>query len=208
MPAALAALGVAPDDGRRGPAHPHASRPPRRAARGGRGGVPERDRPRQRDRSRLLDRRGDRRPRPRTNFQPFFARARATAAAYGDRLVPFSGDGEVIPGVTSLALPGHTAGHTGFRLASGGAEIVVFGDAVNSAAVQFSHPEAGLVFDTDAALAAETRAKLLDVLAADGTLVAGTHLPFPGIGHVARRRGGRRSDTPGDGRRSGDLSTC
>ena len=65
------------------------------------------------------------------DFQPFFARARATAAAYGDRLIPFSGDGEVVPGVTSLALPGHTLGHTGFRLASDGAEIVVFGDAVN-----------------------------------------------------------------------------
>ena len=132
-------------------------------------------------------------------MQPFFARARATAAAYGDRLVPFSGDGEVVPGVTSLALPGHTLGHTGFRLASGGAEIVVFGDAVNSAAVQFDHPEAGLVFDTDAALAAATRAKLLDALAADRTLVAGTHLPFPGIGHVARA--GRRLRL--DRRRSG-----
>ena len=120
------------------------------------------------------------------DFQPFFARARATAAAYGDRLIPFSGDGEVIPGATSLALPGHTPGHTGFRLASDGAEIVVFGDVINSAAVQFTHPGAGVVFDTDPALAAQTRAKILDAISADGTLVAGTHLPFPGIGHVAR----------------------
>jgi glyoxylase-like metal-dependent hydrolase (beta-lactamase superfamily II) len=120
------------------------------------------------------------------DFQPFFARARATAAAYGEMLVPFGGEGEVVPGVTSLALPGHTVGHSGFRLVSDGAEIVVFGDTVNSAAVQFRHPEAGLVFDTDPALASQTRAKLLDAMAADGTLVAGTHLPFPGIGHVAR----------------------
>jgi glyoxylase-like metal-dependent hydrolase (beta-lactamase superfamily II) len=119
-------------------------------------------------------------------MQPFFARSRATAAAWGDRVSPFGADGEVLPGATSLALPGHTVGHTGFRLTSGDAEIVVFGDAASSAAIQFSHPEAGLVFDTDAAQAAATRARLFDMLAADRTLVAGTHLPFPGIGHVAR----------------------
>jgi len=120
------------------------------------------------------------------DFQPFFARARATAAAYGDRLVPFNGDVEVVPGFTATALPGHTVGHTGYRLSSGEAEILVFGDAAHFAAVQFLHPEASLVFDTDPAQAAATRARLLDMLAADRTLVAGTHLPFPGIGHVAR----------------------
>jgi hypothetical protein len=52
--------------------------------------------------------------------------------------------------------------------------------------VQFAHPEAGLVFDTDPAQAAATRTRLFDMVAADRTLVAGTHMPFPGIGHVAR----------------------
>jgi glyoxylase-like metal-dependent hydrolase (beta-lactamase superfamily II) len=120
------------------------------------------------------------------DFKPFFARAVATAAAYGDRVIPFGADGEVLPGVASLALPGHTVGHTGYHLSSGDAEILVFGDVAHSAAVQFAHPGAGLVFDTDPAQAAETRARTLDRLAADRTLVAGTHLPFPGIGHVAR----------------------
>jgi glyoxylase-like metal-dependent hydrolase (beta-lactamase superfamily II) len=120
------------------------------------------------------------------NFKPFFARAKATAAAYGDRVIPFGADGEVLPGITSVALPGHTVGHTGFRLASGDAEILVFGDTASSAAVQFSHPEAGLAFDTDPAQAAATRARFFDMVATDRTLVAGTHLPFPGIGHVGR----------------------
>lgn len=119
-------------------------------------------------------------------FQGMFTLARAVAAAYGERIQPFSGEGEVAPGVTTLALPGHTVGHSGFRLASGDQQVIVFGDAVNSAAVQFAHPEAGLVFDTDPALAAETRARFFDMLATDRTLVAGTHMPFPGLGHVAR----------------------
>ena len=96
-------------------------------------------------------------------MQPFFARARATAAAYGDRIMPFTGEAEVLPGVTSVPLPGHTVGHTGFRLTSGDAGILIFADAANSSAIQFSHPEAGLTFDTDPALAAETRRKLFDM---------------------------------------------
>jgi glyoxylase-like metal-dependent hydrolase (beta-lactamase superfamily II) len=119
-------------------------------------------------------------------FRGMFTLARAVRAAYGDRIQPYAGEGEVMPGISALALPGHTVGHSGYRLASGDAEIIVFGDAVNSAAVQFAHPEAGLVFDTDPALAAETRARFFDMLATDRLLVAGTHMPYPGIGHVAR----------------------
>jgi glyoxylase-like metal-dependent hydrolase (beta-lactamase superfamily II) len=115
-----------------------------------------------------------------------FARAAATAAAYADRVTPFAGEVEVAPGVTAVALPGHTPGHVGFRVASGDAQIVIFGDAAVSAAVQFPHPDAGFVFDADPALAAESRRRLLDMLATDRTLAAGTHLPFPGLGHVAR----------------------
>jgi glyoxylase-like metal-dependent hydrolase (beta-lactamase superfamily II) len=115
-----------------------------------------------------------------------FARAAATAAAYGERIVPFGADGEVAAGISSLALPGHTVGHVGYRVDAGGGGIIVFGDAVNSSAVQFTHPEAGLVFDTDPAQAAATRARFFDMVASDRTLVAGTHMPFPGLGHVAR----------------------
>jgi hypothetical protein len=64
--------------------------------------------------------------------------------------------------------------------------ILVFGDAAHSAAVQFALPAAGLSCDSDPVEAAATRARLLDRLATDRTLVAGCHMPFPGIGHVAR----------------------
>lgn len=124
--------------------------------------------------------------------RPMFDLARATVGSYGDRIEPFAGDGEVVRGIVSMALPGHTVGHTGFRLVLGDEEMLVFGDAANSAAVQFPHPEAGLVFDTDPAEAAATRARLFDMLASDRTLVAGTHMPFPGVGYVAREGGAYR----------------
>ena len=120
-------------------------------------------------------------------MKPFFARSAATAAAYGDRVIPFSGDVEVLPGVTALALPGHTVGHTGYRLASGGAEIIVFGDAgkLVGGAVRPSRRRARLRHRRRRGRR-QTRRRLFDMAATDRTLVAGTHLPFPGIGHVVR----------------------
>lgn len=121
--------------------------------------------------------------------QPFFALARGVAAAYGDRLVPFDGEADLGQGLTTLPLPGHTPGHTGLRLSSGKEQLLIWGDAAAIAALQFSHPDAGIVFDADGAMAAATRRKLLDMAAADKLLVAGTHLPFPGLGHVEARDG-------------------
>ncbi len=120
------------------------------------------------------------------DFQPAFARARATAAAYGDRVETFEGEAEFAPGIVAVPLPGHTVGQSGFRIASGADQIVVAADAVGLAALQFRNPSVGLVFDTDPAQAAATRAALLDMAAADGLLMTATHLPFPTFGHVVR----------------------
>ncbi len=120
------------------------------------------------------------------DFQPFFARARLTAERYGDRFATFEGEAEVAPGVTSLPLPGHTPGHAGYRIASGDAQVLVAGDAVAIAALQFGNPQAGIAFDADPAQAAATRAAMLDMAAADGMLMTATHLPFPTLGHVVR----------------------
>lgn len=116
--------------------------------------------------------------------QPGFALARAVAEAYEDRINPFSGDTDIAPGITSMALPGHTPGHTGFMIQSGDAALLLWADIVHIAAVQFRHPQASLTFDTDPAQAAETRARVLDMVAADRMLVAGAHLPFPAFGYV------------------------
>lgn len=121
--------------------------------------------------------------------QPFFALARAVAGAYGERVMPFDGDADLGGGVTAMALPGHTPGHTGYRVASGADQLVIWGDAAAIAALQFSHPDTGIAFDADGAMAAATRRKLLEMAAADRIAVAGTHLPFPGFGHVEARDG-------------------
>jgi glyoxylase-like metal-dependent hydrolase (beta-lactamase superfamily II) len=116
--------------------------------------------------------------------QGFFALARGVAAAYGERMTPFDGDADLGGGITAIAMPGHTPGHTGYRLSSGSEQLIIWGDTAALAALQFAHPDIGITFDADGAAAAATRKKVLAMAVADKIAVSGCHLPFPGVGHV------------------------
>ncbi|MCD1634957.1 MBL fold metallo-hydrolase [Martelella mediterranea] len=93
---------------------------------------------------------------------------------------------EIAPGLTTVAMPGHTPGHMGLRIDSGRESVLIWGDLLIVPAYQFANPDWGFALDTDKAAAAKTRAKVLDMSAADGMMVAGMHLDFPGFGYVER----------------------
>lgn len=119
-----------------------------------------------------------------------FDTARRVFAAYARRTRHLRDSEAVLPGVTARHLPGHTPGHTGFRIGSGGQSLLMWTDIVHVPGVQFAHPDAGMTFDVDLDEARATRARLLDEAAADRLLVAGCHLDFPTFGHVLRHGGG------------------
>ncbi|MGX7704335.1 MBL fold metallo-hydrolase [Methylobacterium sp. Gmos1] len=114
-----------------------------------------------------------------------FRRAQALVATYGDR-IRRAGEGEVLPGIEAILAPGHTPGHTAYRIQSGESSLLIWGDVVHLPAIQFVRPEAGVSFDVDGAIAAATRKRILDQAAADRLLVAGMHLEFPALGSVRR----------------------
>ena len=93
---------------------------------------------------------------------------------------------EVVPGVTTFGTPGHTPGHIGVNISSGGEQLLLTGDVVVNSAVSFLHPEWPFGFDIDVPLATKTRMAFLGRAAADKALVGSYHLPFPGFGHVVR----------------------
>lgn len=119
-----------------------------------------------------------------------FAGARAAAPVYADRVVPSSGNSEILPGIHPIALPGHSLAHTGFRLTSGSEQLIIWGDVVVSPQLQFAHSEWTSTFDADPAQAAQSRQTLFREVASDRIPVLGRHLPFPGSGVV---------ETHGDG---------
>lgn len=96
----------------------------------------------------------------------------------------FEGDSELVPGVSAHADKGHTPGHTTYFVESRGQKLQLVGDLIHVAAVQMDNPTITISFDSDARAAYAARKKEFDAAAAGGYLIAGAHLPFPGIGHL------------------------
>lgn len=122
-------------------------------------------------------------------MKPYFDGARAAVKPYANRTRKISG-GEILPGLTAVPAPGHTPGHSMVRVASGSSTLLVWGDIIHTAALQFARPEWAINFDTDQNLAVSTRKKVFDQVAADRVMVAGMHLDFPGVGYVSRETSG------------------
>jgi glyoxylase-like metal-dependent hydrolase (beta-lactamase superfamily II) len=100
-------------------------------------------------------------------------------------------DHVVCDGVRLEPTPGHTPGHVSVRIASGGADGLVTGDAAHHP-VQFAETDWGISADVDAAGAAATRRRLVRELANTETLVIGTHFAGPTAGRVVRTAAGVR----------------
>lgn len=124
------------------------------------------------------------------DVQKFFKIAQAAVKPYDKRLQLLKDGEEISPGITTAIAPGHTPGHSTLRLSSGRDTLLIWGDIVHVAALQFEKPEWAIAFDSDQAQAIQTRKKLFDQLTSDGTLIAGMHLDFPGLGYVAREKEG------------------
>ncbi|MFK4771478.1 MBL fold metallo-hydrolase [Rhizobium sp. ZW T2_16] len=114
-----------------------------------------------------------------------FLVARQAFDGYRDRLRTFDG-GEVLPGITAMPLPGHTAGHTGYRLDSGDKSLLVWGDIVHFPQIQVPRPDVSIAFDQDAQLAAATRSRLLDLVSSEQVVIAGMHLGELGFAQIKR----------------------
>lgn len=117
--------------------------------------------------------------------------ARHAVAPYKDHMRLIE-EGEVMPGIGAVFLPGHTPGHTGYRIGENGAWVLIWGDLVNQPVVQCAFPEAGFFSDADGALAVRTRKDMLSKAADENLLVAGMHIEFPGFARVAREGAGYR----------------
>jgi glyoxylase-like metal-dependent hydrolase (beta-lactamase superfamily II) len=101
-----------------------------------------------------------------------------------ERWKTFSGGELPLAGVRAVPIPGHTPGHTAYEFTSDGRSLLVIGDMIHCMAVQFPRPDVAVNFDSDPKQAVATREALFRRVAAAKTLIAGMHLPFPGVGHL------------------------
>ncbi|MEM8630587.1 MAG: MBL fold metallo-hydrolase [Pseudomonadota bacterium] len=105
----------------------------------------------------------------------------------------FVDDGaSIAPGVTAMAAFGHTPGHMTYMLESGGEQLLITADLANHFVWSLGYPDWEVRFDMDKAAAAQTRRRVLGMLAADRIPFIGYHMPFPSLGYVEANGDGFR----------------
>jgi glyoxylase-like metal-dependent hydrolase (beta-lactamase superfamily II) len=116
----------------------------------------------------------------------YFANVKKVYAGIESKVTKYDWGKEVAPGITSIATPGHTPGHTSFAVASGSSKVLVQADVTNIPEFFLRNPDWHVVYDTDPDLAQATRHKFYDMAAAEKATVVGFHFSFPSIGHVEK----------------------
>ncbi|MGW8391989.1 MBL fold metallo-hydrolase [Pseudoduganella sp. HUAS MS19] len=105
-------------------------------------------------------------------------------SGYAGKVKPFDGNTELVPGVRSTSSYGHTPGHTTYVVESKGQKLVLIGDLMHNAAVQFPDPGVTIQFDSDSKAALAQRKAAFAEAAKQGYWMGASHLPFPGVGHL------------------------
>lgn len=118
---------------------------------------------------------------------------RVFGAIPGKNLTKYEAGKEVAQGITAMATPGHTPGHTSFVIASGPDKLLVQADVTSGIASVFvRHPDWFGGGDMDGPMAVATRRKLYDMLVAEKMPMTGYHLPSPAVGRIEKAGAGYR----------------
>jgi glyoxylase-like metal-dependent hydrolase (beta-lactamase superfamily II) len=92
-------------------------------------------------------------------------------------------DREIVPGLTRLAAPGHTPGHSLYAITDGEERALVLGDAIACPA-QLTGPDWSLASDVDPKLATATRERWFGEMETSGATAVGCHFPELRAGRI------------------------
>lgn len=120
-------------------------------------------------------------------MKPFVEGARKNLLPNRDRIVFLKDGEEFLPGIQAMSAPGHTVGHTMFLLTSEGQTMAAIGDTTHHQVLLMERPLMEFAYDTDPTQSAQTRYRVLDMIAAERMPLIAYHFPWPGIGHIAKR---------------------
>jgi glyoxylase-like metal-dependent hydrolase (beta-lactamase superfamily II) len=108
---------------------------------------------------------------------------RTKFGAIRDKLTFIEREGEIVPGVSAIAAPGHTPGQIAISVESDGSRLLYLADVMNLM-IQVYQPTWMPRMDMDGVQAVATRRHLLQHAAETNTLTLLYHFPFPGLGYV------------------------
>src|SRR5580704_3531036 len=102
------------------------------------------------------------------------------------QIEPFTLEAELLPGVHSVPLPGHTPGQSGYLFQSEESRFLVIGDAMHDAVLHVERPEWTSMGDARRQQTVDTRLNVLTRLANERLRFHTYHFPFPAIGYVRK----------------------
>lgn len=120
-------------------------------------------------------------------MKSFVEGARNNLLPNRDRIVFLKDGEEFLPGIQAMSAPGHTLGHMMFLITSEGQTMAAIGDTTHHHVLLLEKPLMEFAYDTDPKMSAQTRFKVLDMLATERMPMIAYHFPWPGIGHIAKR---------------------
>ena len=102
------------------------------------------------------------------------------------RLQQIDGDRQIARGISVFDLSGHTPGQIGVKIEDGGESLNLVSDMLFHPAAHPALPGFGIVFEMDKAAADASRARFFPKAAEEKSLLAATHMPFPGVGRIVK----------------------
>lgn len=119
---------------------------------------------------------------------PEFLKSSFDASAEMVRLYPklqaIDGERAITRGVSIVDLTGHTPGHIGVRIEGGGKSLIMVSDMMFHPSIHPVAADIGFLFEQDPEAARTMRARFFPRAAEEKALIAATHMPFPGLGHI------------------------
>jgi glyoxylase-like metal-dependent hydrolase (beta-lactamase superfamily II) len=112
--------------------------------------------------------------------------AKAVLNAYKDRMETLSFDSDIASGISSVSIPGHTPGHSGFRVDDGNESLIQMGDILHVPNLQLINPNVATVFDIDPEAALKSRKGVLDMVSTDKMLCTSGHMLDQKFGYLEK----------------------
>jgi len=100
-----------------------------------------------------------------------------------DRVDTVDYETEILPGIKTIAAPGHTPGHMALAISSGDQKLLCIFDIAHYP-FQLEQPDWHFSVDIMPERASDSRRQVLARASTEKTLVWAYHFAFPGLGHI------------------------
>ena len=115
---------------------------------------------------------------------------KAVMKAYDNKIETIKSNQEIITGIYPVPLPGHTPGHSGFRVDDENKSFVQMGDVLHAPNLQLSNPNISVLFDVDLENGMKSRKQVFDMVCNDKIICSGGHMLEPKFGYLERFQNG------------------